>query len=225
MFLSNDPAVMQHPCCLSSTAGFGKTICVEDGEAKDCRRRMLHRRNPASKNSLPPKWTRADAGPAGIVAAKATEEKQPIAELWGQDERSGKANCSDLVKPNAAQARGDTRTGAGSESESSPIGFLGWVPGNGIFDHHHPELDQRLRVCRDCSEQIRKHADSRHGRMAADCRRVLLVLDLAGDSRTWLGIVASTFGAILLPIAYISFFALMNNFAIYWGTKNRRARG
>ena len=32
-----------------------------------------------------------------------------------------------------------------------------------------------------------------------------------GGSKTWLTIVASTFGAILLPIAYISFFALMNN--------------
>lgn len=33
----------------------------------------------------------------------------------------------------------------------------------------------------------------------------------AGVSKTWLIIVASTFGAILLPIAYISFFALMNS--------------
>ena len=32
-----------------------------------------------------------------------------------------------------------------------------------------------------------------------------------GQSKTWLIIVASTFGAILLPIAYISFFALMNS--------------
>ncbi len=32
-----------------------------------------------------------------------------------------------------------------------------------------------------------------------------------GGSKTWLAIVASTFGAILLPIAYISFFALMNS--------------
>ncbi len=32
-----------------------------------------------------------------------------------------------------------------------------------------------------------------------------------GESRTWLIVVASTFGAILLPIAYISFLALMNN--------------
>lgn len=32
-----------------------------------------------------------------------------------------------------------------------------------------------------------------------------------GDSKTWLIIMASTFGAILLPIAYVSFFALMNS--------------
>ena len=32
-----------------------------------------------------------------------------------------------------------------------------------------------------------------------------------GDSKTWLIIMASTFGAILLPIAYVAFFALMNN--------------
>ncbi|HMO15096.1 MAG TPA: divalent metal cation transporter [Pirellulaceae bacterium] len=32
-----------------------------------------------------------------------------------------------------------------------------------------------------------------------------------GESQTWLVVVASTFGAILLPIAYISFFAMMNN--------------
>ena len=32
----------------------------------------------------------------------------------------------------------------------------------------------------------------------------------AGGSKTWLIIVASTFGAIFLPIAYIAFFALMN---------------
>ena len=32
-----------------------------------------------------------------------------------------------------------------------------------------------------------------------------------GESKTWLIIMASTFGAILLPIAYVSFFALMNS--------------
>ena len=32
-----------------------------------------------------------------------------------------------------------------------------------------------------------------------------------GDSKTWLIIMASTFGAILLPIAYVAFFALMNS--------------
>ena len=32
-----------------------------------------------------------------------------------------------------------------------------------------------------------------------------------GESKTWLIIVASTFGAILLPIAYVAFFALMNS--------------
>ncbi|MGI9519884.1 MAG: divalent metal cation transporter, partial [Pirellulaceae bacterium] len=32
-----------------------------------------------------------------------------------------------------------------------------------------------------------------------------------GQSKTWLIIVASTFGAILLPIAYFAFFLLMNN--------------
>jgi len=32
-----------------------------------------------------------------------------------------------------------------------------------------------------------------------------------GDSKTWLVVVASTFGAILLPIAYVSFFLLMNS--------------
>jgi hypothetical protein len=32
-----------------------------------------------------------------------------------------------------------------------------------------------------------------------------------GESKTWLIIVASTFAAILLPIAYVSFFALMNS--------------
>jgi hypothetical protein len=32
-----------------------------------------------------------------------------------------------------------------------------------------------------------------------------------GESKTWLIIMASTFGAILLPIAYVAFFALMNN--------------
>ena len=36
----------------------------------------------------------------------------------------------------------------------------------------------------------------------------------AGDSKTWLIIMASTFGAILLPIAYVAFFALMNNRAL-----------
>ena len=36
----------------------------------------------------------------------------------------------------------------------------------------------------------------------------------AGESKTWLIILASTFGAILLPIAYIAFFALMNSRAL-----------
>ena len=35
-----------------------------------------------------------------------------------------------------------------------------------------------------------------------------------GDSKTWLIIMASTFGAILLPIAYVAFFALMNSHSL-----------
>ena len=40
---------------------------------------------------------------------------------------------------------------------------------------------------------------------------VLWYILWAGESRTYLVILASTFGAILLPIAYLAFFLLMNS--------------
>ena len=45
-----------------------------------------------------------------------------------------------------------------------------------------------------------------------------------GQSKTWLIIVASTFGAILLPIAYVSFFALMNSRRLLGSEKPTRRR-
>ncbi len=44
------------------------------------------------------------------------------------------------------------------------------------------------------------------------------------ESKTWLIIVASTFGAIFLPIAYISFFALMNSPKLLGNEKPRGTR-
>ena len=52
------------------------------------------------------------------------------------------------------------------------------------------------------------------GAVAAGLIGVMWPLFWAGESKTWLIILASTFGAILLPIAYIAFFALMNNRAL-----------
>ena len=49
------------------------------------------------------------------------------------------------------------------------------------------------------------------GAVAAMAMGVSWVWIWSTGSRTWLLVVASTFAAILLPIAYISFFALMNN--------------
>jgi len=49
------------------------------------------------------------------------------------------------------------------------------------------------------------------GAVAAGVMGFCWFLIWTGASRTWLIIVASTFAAILLPIAYISFFALMNS--------------
>ncbi len=49
------------------------------------------------------------------------------------------------------------------------------------------------------------------GAVLAGLIGVMWPLVWAGESKTWLIILASTFGAILLPIAYIAFFALMNN--------------
>lgn len=45
-----------------------------------------------------------------------------------------------------------------------------------------------------------------------------------GDSKTWLMIVASTFGAILLPIAYIAFLALMNSDRLLGNEKPQGSR-
>ena len=45
-----------------------------------------------------------------------------------------------------------------------------------------------------------------------------------GESKTWLIIVASTFAAILLPIAYVSFFALMNSSRLLGDEKPRGVR-
>ena len=49
------------------------------------------------------------------------------------------------------------------------------------------------------------------GCLAAGLAGALWPIAWDGESKTWLIIMASTFGAILLPIAYVAFFALMNS--------------
>ena len=79
-----------------------------------------------------------------------------------------------------------------------------------------------LCVCRDI-RSIRKHVGAGIAVPLAACIAGFcwLFIFWQGESKTWLIIVASTFAAILLPIAYVSFFALMNNKQLL-GLKSRK---
>ena len=214
-FLSNDPAVMQQSVLFDSTLGVLEKRFINDqgagqsaerarllnGQVNDLRGRLATLSLDENQKSQLQNE---------IAAAEATK-KRTLANFGASLSEAEKRIAPTLVKPNAAQLAATLRPlmGEGNEKYADLIFGLGAL-GMGfstiiilslINGYAFAEIADRYE-----SQTIRIV-----GAVAAIAVGFCWHWIWQGDSRTWLGIVASTFAAILLPIAYISFFALMNN--------------
>lgn len=213
-FLSDDPAVMQQSVLFNSTVSvLEKRLLNEDPATATERKNALNSEIDAIKNEL------AVAG-LGADAKKQLQEKmkaavnvknQKLAEFGAALSEDEKRIIPTLIKPNAAQLASTLKPLLGEENKKyadlifglgafgmgfSTIIILSLINGYAFAEIGGRYKSNTLRII---------------GALAAIAVGFCWFWIWQGDSRTWLGIVASTFGAILLPIAYISFFALMNN--------------
>ncbi|MDG1872459.1 MAG: divalent metal cation transporter [Mariniblastus sp.] len=220
-FLSNDSAQMQTSVLFNSTLGvLEKRYLSEDSSALDEVNAEILRINAALASA---KEAGLKSGMAGtqpkiekleseLKDAQATKN-QKVAEFAAGLPEEEKRIAPTLVKPNSAQlaatlaplfGEGESGTqtanlvfGLGALAMGfSTIVILSLINGYAfaeILGRYESTLFRTL------------------GALACLACGFCWFLIWVGGSKTWLIIVASSFGAILLPIAYIAFFALMNN--------------
>ena len=116
-----------------------------------------------------------------------------------------------LVKPNAGQLAATLTPLLGKDNQV----YANWIFGLGAFGMGFSTIIVLSLINGYAFAEIIGHYRNPWfraiGALAALVVGVFWFHIWAGESRTYLGIVASTFAAILLPIAYLSFFLLMNN--------------
>ncbi|MEC9093077.1 MAG: divalent metal cation transporter [Planctomycetota bacterium] len=137
-----------------------------------------------------------------------TETEALVARLAPDLPNSEKTLATVLVKPNANQLAqslvpllgkqwANLVFGAGALAMGfSTIIILMMINGYAVRELFGKHDSQKLNLC---------------GAYAAGIVGVLYPVIWGGTSKTWLVIMASTFGAMLLPIAYVAFFFMMNN--------------
>ena len=227
-FLSNDPAVMQTSVLFKSTFGvLENRYAIDKGdEEKVARLLELNSAVDALKTKLAAKGLSDEARSTLESELKEENKKkqQTLAEFGASLSDAEKRLAPTLVKPNAAQLAATLKPLLGEENRKYAdlifglgalgMGFSTIIILSMINGYAFAEIAGRYE-----SMSVRTI-----GALAAIIVGFCWFWIWQGESRTWLGIVASTFGAILLPIAYISFFALMNSFKLLGDEKPTGAR-
>ena len=180
-FLSPDPAVIQ----TSRLFGGAKKVLTGryEATADDATRQAFSQMDEAAQN----------------------KELAKYASTMSAEERKLAAT---LIKPSAGQLAASLAPVLGKEQANLVFGI-------GALAMGFSTIIILMLINGYAFAEIAGRYDNNYWRMAGAISAVLVGFFWwwlwAGISKTWLIIVASTFGAILLPIAYISFFALMNN--------------
>ena len=220
-FLSNDPAQMQTSVLFGSTVGvLEKRYAQDDPDALNDINAEIARIN-GEIESL--KTTDRKGGPAAakseIAALKAelkaaTKSKhQKVAEFAAGLSEDEKRIAPTLVKPDSAQLAATLAPLFGEGEKGTKWANL--VFGFGALAMGFSTIIILSLINGYAFAEILGRYESMLfrtlGALACLICGFCWFLIWVGGSKTWLIIVASSFGAILLPIAYISFFALMNN--------------
>lgn len=139
--------------------------------------------------------------------AKVAAEKALLAERAATLSESEKTLAASLAQPNSAQLAKSLEPVLGDKSK--------FVFGLGALGMGFSTIIILMLINGYALAEIFDRPDSNLiraiGAAAAGIMGFCWFLIWVGGSRTFLGILASGFAAILLPIAYIAFFALMNN--------------
>ncbi len=144
----------------------------------------------------------------------AIEPRQPTnrrnLEMVAKLSVADKTLASALVKRNAFQLVRNPCAFARPNAVQSRL-RLGRV-WDGIFNDHHLDADQRVCLSRN-DESTRWYGSVRHRASWSQGYPVPVGSTCGPVARAkfWLPIIASSFGMMLLPIAYITFFLMMNS--------------
>lgn len=213
-YLSSDPAVMQQSVLFDSTlnllekryVGQDPVIAPERASELNGEVDLIAEQLAAAGLTLEEETTLKESMKSAV-----SDRKQKLAEFGAALSEDEKRIIPTLVKPNAAQLAATLKPLLGESNQKyadlifglgafgmgfSTIIILSLINGYAFAEIGGRYQSTVLRVI---------------GATAAIAVGFCWFWIWQGGSRTWLGIVASTFGAILLPIAYFSFFALMNN--------------
>ena len=227
-FLSNDPAVMQKSVLFKSTLGILESrYAWDEGEGNvKARTKALNTDVDAVKAKL----KNANLTPAMTLALKKelgeanAKKQQTLAEFGAALSDAEKRLAPTLVKPNSSQLAATLKPLLGDENRKYADLIFGFgALGMGFSTIIILSLINGYAFA-EIAGRYESTAWRTIGALAAIAVGFCWFWIWQGESRTWLGIVASTFGAILLPIAYISFFALMNSYRLLGDEKPTGAR-
>ena len=215
-FLSTDPVVMQQSVLFDSTAKLIEGRYLEQFTDLDVRKESQTQLNAdvdaAQKRLDEFEGSDEDRKPleAELKQAQA-KKKQQLAEFAAALPEAEKRIIPTLIKPNARQLASTLKPMLGEKYE----GYNNLIFGLGALGMGFSTIIILSLINGYAFAEITGQYNS------TAARTIGAVLAIAvgfawfwiwqGESRTWLTIVASSFGAILLPIAYIAFFALMNS--------------
>lgn len=218
-FLSNDPAVIQQSVLFESTTG----VIEERFKVRNTPQALEELNadlNAANETLNKIKSQSADGGlapteqikkqQATVDAAKA-EKNQKLAEFAASLDESERRIMPTLVKPNAGQLAATLTPLLGEKNRE----YANLIFGLGAFGMGFSTIIVLSLINGYAFAEILGNYSNpwlrAFGALAALVIGIFWFHFWAGESRTYLGVVASTFAAILLPIAYLSFFLLMNN--------------
>ncbi len=220
--LSSDPAVIQESVLFKSVTGvFEARFKDEHGaeKTKALNAKIVELKQEIKKT--PKNETSKLEGLNEDLKAAEAEKKNKLAEFAAGLSETERRLAPTLIKPNAAQLAATLKDLLGAQTANlvfgigalamgfSTIVILMLINGYAVAEIFGRPNDNAFRT---------------FGSLVAVAVGFCWFLIWTGESKTWLVVVASTFGAILLPIAYISFFALMNNKRLLGNEKPRGGR-
>ncbi len=218
-FLSNNPVVMQQSVLFDSCLGVLENRYIAEGtDDSEIAARKAELNGEVSRIQkqleVPGLNETAMTQLTDQLETAQTDKQRKLAEFGASLSEAEKRIAPTLVKPNAAQLASTLRPLLGDDNKQ----YADLIFGLGAFGMGFSTIIILSLINGYAFAEIANRYESSIIRIIGACAAIAVGFCWfwiwQGESRTWLGVIASTFGAILLPIAYISFFALMNSYQL-----------